>query len=140
MACSKQTLQKSGMNYNAAGAHHQGTPARFPGKPTGKTGRQLAAMSQDANDSSSSDHSSMEEGGNEGNLVANPTPVPPVVQNAIRAGRCRRGVGSRAWILIRKPVAPGTTQRKYKPGVWALKEVSFYQKEYGLICAKAAVA
>ena len=45
------------MNYNAAGAHRQGTPATFPGKPTGKAGKQLAAM-QDAEDSSSSEEGS----------------------------------------------------------------------------------
>ena len=66
MAHSKQTLRKAGMNYNAAGAHRQGEPARFPGKPTGKAGAQLAAMSQDGtNDSSSS--SSSEEGENSQN-------------------------------------------------------------------------
>ena len=71
MARSKQTLRKAGMNYNAAGAHKQGEPARFPGKPTGKAGAQLAVMSQDGdNDSSSS--SSSEEGEDRQN--SSPTP------------------------------------------------------------------
>ena len=137
MARSKQTLHKAGMNYNAAGAHRQGEPARFPGKPTGKMGKQLAAMSQDAtNDSSSS--SSSEEGDNS----QNPSPVRQngVVQNAIRAGRRRHGVGGKARILKRRPRDANTTRRRYKPGVWVLKEISFYQKEYGLICSKAACA
>ena len=67
-------------------------------------------------------------------------PNQEVIQNAIRAGRRRRRVGGKARILVRKPAVPGVTRRKYKSGVWALKEISFYQKEYGLICAKAAVA
>ena len=123
------------MNYNAAGAHRQGEPARFPGKPTGKASKQLAAMSQDATNDSSS---SSEEGDNN----QNPSPARQngVVQNAIRAGRCRRGVGGKARILKRKPRDPNTTRCRYKPGVWALKEISFYQKEYGLICSKAACA
>ena len=139
MARSKQTLRKAGLNYNAAGAHRQGEPARFPGKPTGKAGKQLAAMSQDTtNDSSSSSSSSSEEGENS----QNPSPARRngVLQNAIRAGRRRRGVGGKARIMVRKPRAPNTTCRHYKPGVWALKEISFYQKEYGLICSKAACA
>ena len=140
MAHSKQTLRKSGMNYNAAGAHRQGTRAKFPGKPTGKAGRQLAMMSQDDTEDSSSGSSdgTIEETGEVSNQAANP--VPKVLQNAIRAGRRRRRVGGKARIMVRKPPAPGTMRRKYKPGVRALKEISFYQKEYGLLCAKMAVA
>ena len=138
MARSKQTLRKPGLNYNAAGAHgRQGEPARFPGKPTGKAGKQLKVMSQDATNDST-DSNSAEEGGNEPN--SSPVRRNGILQDAIRAGRRRRGVGGKARIMVRKPTAPGTTRRRYKPGVWALKEVSFYQKEYGLICSKAACA
>ena len=65
-----------------------------------------------------------------------------MLQNAINAERHRRGVGGKARILKRKPRDPNTTHRcyRYKPGVWALKEISFYQKEYGLICSKVACA
>ena len=124
------------MNYNAAGAHRQGTRATFPGKPTGKAGRQLAMMSQDSTDDSSSGSTdaTIEETGEVSNRATDP--VQKVLQNAIRAGR----IGGKARIMVRKPTAPGTTRRKYKPGVRALKEIFFYQKEYGLICAKAAVA
>ena len=127
MVRSKQTLRKAGMNYNAAGAHRQGELARFPGKPTGKAGAQLAAMSQDGtNDSSSS--SSSEEGENSQNR--SPAPRRGVLQNAINVGRRRRGVGGKARILTRKPRDPNSTRRhyRYKPGVWALKEISFLPK------------
>ena len=137
MARSKQTLRK-GMNYNAAGAHRQGTPARFPGKPTGKAGRQLAIMSEDTEDSSSASTDETIETSEVSNQAVNP--VPKVLQNAIRAGRRRRKVSGKARIMVRKPAAPGTTRRRYKPGVRALKEISFYQKEYGLLCSKMAVA
>ena len=30
--------------------------------------------------------------------------------------------------------------RKYRPGIGALKEIRFYQKEYGVICSKIACA
>ena len=134
MAHSKETLRKAGLNYNAAGAHRQGELARFPGKPTGKAGKQLAAMSQDTTSSSRSSE--------EGENSQNPSPARRngVLQNAIRPGRRRRGVAGKSRIMVRKPRAPNTTRRRYKPGVWALKEISFYQKEYRLICSKAACA
>ena len=110
MARSKQTLRKAGMNYNAAGAHRQGEPARFPGKPTGKAGAQLAVMSQDGTNDSSS--SSSEEGENSQNR--SPTRQRGVLQNAINAGRRRHRAGGKARILTRKPRDPNSTRRRYR--------------------------
>ena len=109
----------------------------FLANPQERQASSLKVMSQDATNDST-DSNSSEEGGNEPN--SSPVRRNGILQNAIRAGRRRRGVGGKARIMVRKPAAPGTTRRRYKPGVWALKEVSFYQKEYGLICAKAACA
>ena len=96
---------------------HQGTPARFPsrGKPGGKAGKHMAAQSADDNNNS--------------------------VAGTIAAGRKRRVWGGKARIYKRpaSSTAGGVT-RKYRPGVGALKEIRFYQKECGLIFSKIACA
>ena len=95
----------------------QGTPARFPskGKPSGKAGKHLAAQSADDNN----------------NTVA----------GTIAAGRRRRVWGGKARIYKRPASSTeGGITRKYRPGVGALKEIRFYQKEHGLIFSKIACA
>ena len=94
----------------------QGTPARFPnrGKPGGKAGKHLAAQS--ANNNSS-------------------------VAGTIAVGRRRRVWGGKARIYKRPAsTTQGGVTRKYRPGIGALKEIRFYQKEYGVICSKIACA
>ena len=55
------------------------------------------------------------------------------LQQALQAGRRRRTFGGKARVYKR---APG--KRRYKPGIGALKEIAFYQQEYGLLCSKLA--
>ena len=96
---------------------HQGTPAHFPsrGKPGGKAGKHLAAQSADDNNNS--------------------------VASTIAAGRRRRVWGGKARIYKRPAsTTEGGVTRKYRPGIGALKEIRFYQKEYGLIFSKIACA
>ena len=94
----------------------QGTPARFPnrGKPGGKAGKHLAAQSADNNSS---------------------------VAGTIAVGRRRRVWGGKARIYKRPAsTTQGGVTRKYRPGIGALKEIRFYQKECGVICSKIACA
>ena len=94
----------------------QGTPARFPnrGKPGGKVGKHLAAQSADNNSS---------------------------VAGTIAVGRRRRVWGGKAQIYKRPAsTTQGGVTRQYRPGIGALKEIRFYQKEYGVICSKIACA
>ena len=110
MASTKQTARKENP--------HQGTPAQFPsrGKPGGKAGKHLAAKSADDNNN---------------NTVA----------GTIAAGRRRRVWGGKARIYKRPASSTeGGITRKYRPGIGALKEIRFYQKEYGLIFSKIACA
>ena len=95
----------------------QGTPARFPcrGKPGGKAGKHLAAQSADDNNNS--------------------------VAGTIAAGHRRRVWGGKARIYKRPAsTTQGGVTWKYRPGTGALKEIRFYQKEYGLIFSKIACA
>ena len=92
----------------------QGTPARFPnrGKPGGKAGKHLAAQSADSS-----------------------------VAGTIAIGRRRRARGGKARIYKRPAsTTQGGVTRKYRPGIGALKEIRFYQKECGVICSKIACA
>ena len=57
-------------------------------------------------------------------------------KNTIKAGKCHRVWGGKARIYKR----PKGIVHKYRPGVGALKEICHYQREYGMICSKAAVA
>ena len=94
----------------------QGTPACFPnrGKPGGKAGKHLAAQSADNNSS---------------------------LAGTIAVGRRRRVWGGKARIYKRPAsTTQGGVTRKYRPGIGALKEIRFYQKEYGVICSKIACA
>ena len=94
----------------------QGTPARFPnrGKPGGKAGKHLAAQSADNNSS---------------------------VAGTIAVGRRRQVWGGKARIYKRPAsTTQGGVTRKYRPGIGTLKEIRFYQKEYGVICSKIACA
>ena len=55
------------------------------------------------------------------------------LQQAVAAAKCRRTFGGKAKIYKK---TPGT--RHYKSGIGALKEIAFYQREYGLLCSKIA--
>ena len=110
MANTKQTARKENSG--------QGTPARFPsrGKPGGKAGKHLAAQLADENDNNS-------------------------VAGTIAVGRRRRVWGGKARIYKRPAsTTQGGVTCKYRPGVGALKEIRYYQKEYGLIFSKIACA
>ena len=132
MARSKQTLRKSGQDYNKY--RH----VRF-GKPGGKASQYLRVCQEDddgstSSSSSNSDTSEAKVAANQGN---------PVVRQAIQAGRRRRQVvGGKVRVFQRSPTKNPDGCRCYrlKPGVLALKEIAYYQKEYGLICSKAAAS
>ena len=122
MANTKQTARKA--------SNGQGSPARFSncGKPGGKAARHMMVASEDGNNNDSSDGSSGSGFDNE--------QAENQVQNMIRAGKRRRVWGGKARIYKR----PKGVIRKYRPGVGALKEICHYQREYSMICSKAAVA
>ena len=107
---------------NAGKQPRQGIPATFPhkGKPTGKAASHMATYHEDEAFTPSE---SLNEGATQNvNL-----------QQALRAGQCQRTFGGKARVYKR---APG--KRRYKPGIRALKEIAFYQWEYGLLCSKLA--
>ena len=58
------------------------------------------------------------------------------MQQTVRAGKCCRVWGGKARIYKR----PKGVVCKYRPGIGALKEIRHYQKEFQVICSKAAVA
>ena len=58
------------------------------------------------------------------------------VQNTIKFGKHRIVWGGKARIYKR----PKGVVCRYHPGLGALKEIPHYQREYGIICSKAAVA
>ena len=128
MVKTKQTARK-GANFNEDRDNgkqpHQGIPARFPhkGKPTGKAAMHMQAGQDEdytPSEGDSSTHSVASGGG---------------VQQAVAAARRRRTYGGKARVYKK---TPGT--RRYKSGVGALKEIAFYQREYGLLCSKIASA
>ena len=124
MVNTKQTARKASSS--------QGTPARFPskGKPGGKAAQHLRVTAeddtQDDNESSSGASSDHEQ---EDDQVSQ-------VQQTVRAGKRRRVWGGKARVYKR----PKGVVRKYRPGIGALKEIRHYQREFGVICSKAAVA
>ena len=124
MVNTKQTARKESSS--------QGTPARFPskGKPGGKAAQHLRVTAeddtQDDNESSSGASSDHEQ---EDDQVSQ-------VQQTVRAGKRRRVWGGKARVYKR----PKGVVRKYRPGIGALKEIRHYQREFGVICSKAAVA
>ena len=122
MAQTKQTNRKS--------SPRQGTRAKFPskGKPTGKAGKHLAAASGDSQESNTESLSGSESGRDNNN---NNT-----VRGTVNAGRKRRLIAGKARVYQR----PRGIQRKYRPGVGALKEIRHYQREHGYICSKIACA
>ena len=125
MVNTKQTARKASSS--------QGTPARFSskGKPGGKAAQHLRVAvedgdTEDDNESSSGASSDHEQEDNQGNQV----------QQTVRAGKRRRVWGGKARVYKR----PKGVVRKYRPGTGALKEIHHYQRGYGVICSKAAVA
>ena len=120
MANTKQTARKA--------SNGQGSPAKFPsqGKPGGKAAQHMRMAAEDgnSNDGSSSGASSDHEQEDD------------QVQKTIKAGKRRRVWGGKARIYKH----PTGVVRKYRPGIGALKEIRHYQREYGVICSKAAVA
>ena len=77
------------------------------------------------NESSSGASSDHEQEDNQGNQV----------QQTVKAGKRRRVWGGKARIYKR----PTGVVHKYRPGIGALKEIRHYQREYGVVCSKAAV-
>ena len=120
MANTKQTARKAN--------NGQGSPARFhsKGKPGGKAAQHMRVVAKDgnSNDGSSSGASSDHEQEDD------------QVQQTIKAGKHRRVWEGKARIYKR----PKGVVHKHRPGIGALKEIRHYQKEYGVICSKAAVA
>ena len=125
MANTKQTARKVN--------NGQGTPAQFPskGKPGGKAAQHMRVAAEDGgtddgNESSSGASSDHEQEDNQGNQV----------QQTVRAGkRCRVWRGK-----VRVYKHPKGVVHKYRPGTGALKEIRHYQREFGVICSKAAIA
>ena len=113
---------------NAGKQPRQGIPATFPhkGKPTGKAVSHMVTYNEDEDYTPSEGESSNEGNGQNVNPVQNAN-----LQQAMRAGHRRRTFGGKARVYKR---APG--KRHYKPGIKALKEIAFYQLEYGLLCSK----
>ena len=125
MVNTKQTARKASSS--------QGTPARFSskGKPGGKAAQHLQVAAEDGdteddNESSSGASSDHEQEDDQGNQV----------QQTVRAGKRRRVWGGKARVYKR----PKGVIRKYRPGTGALKEIRHYQRGFGVICSKAAVA
>ena len=66
-----------------------------------------------------------------------------MVQNALRVGwHRRRLVGGKVRVYKRASAKNQGERRRYrlKAGTLALREIAYYQREYGLICSKAASA
>ena len=125
MVNTKQTARKASSS--------QGTPALFPskGKPGGKAAQHLRVAAEDGdteddNESSSGASSDHEQEDDQGNQV----------QQTVRAGKHCRVWGGKARVYKH----PKGVVRKYRPGTGALKEIRHYQRGYGVICSKAAVA
>ena len=76
------------------------------------------------------DYTSSEGGSSSGGAVPNAN-----LQQALQAGKRRHTFGGKAHIYKR---APG--KKRFKPGVGAFKEITFYQCEYGLLCSKIVSA
>ena len=119
MANTKQTARKAN--------NGQGSPARFPsqGKPGGKAAQHMRVAAEDGNSNDGSSSGASSDHGQEDDQV----------QKKIKAGKCRRVWGGKARIYKH---LTGVV-RKYRPGIGALKEIRHYQREYGVICSKAAV-
>ena len=125
MVNTKQTARKASSS--------QGSPARFPskGKPRGKAAKHMQAAAEDGDtddgneisSGASSDHEQEDDQSSQ-------------VQQTVRAGKRRRVWGGKARVYKR----PKGVVRKYRPGTGALKEIRHYQREFGVICSKAAVA
>ena len=134
MARSKQTMRKSGQDYNKYRC------VRF-GKPGGKASEHLRIRQEDDDGESSS--SSSTSGTTETNTITagESSSGNGVVQNAIQVGRRRfRVVGGKVRVYKRAPATGGRRRYRLKAGTLALREIAYYQREYGLICSKAASA
>ena len=125
MVNTKQTARKASSS--------QGTPARFSskGKPGGKAAQHLRVAvedgdTEDDNESSSGASSDHEQEDDQGNQV----------QQTVRAGKRHRVWEGKARVYKH----PKGVFRKYRPGTGALKEIRHYQRGYGVICSKAAIA
>ena len=124
MVKTKQTACKGAEfneDWNTGKQPWQEIPATFPhkGKLTGKAASHMVTYHEDEDFTPS-------ESSNEG-----------AAQNATSSRFCR--LVDAKGPLVEKLVykrAPG--KRCYKPGIRALKEIAFYQREYGLLCSKLA--
>ena len=137
MTKTKQTTRKSGQDFNR---HRR---ARF-GKPGGKAAQHLRVRQEDDDgESSNSSSSSGTTETNTENVVTSGegSSGNGVVQNAIRVGqRRRRVVKGKVRVYKRAPAEEGRRRYRLKPGTLALREIAYYQREYGLICSRAASA
>ena len=108
MANTKQTKHKQDDD------GRQGSLAKFPrrGKPGGKAAKHVAAQNDDSSDENSSGSESQSDNNNN------------TVQGTVRVGRHRHRATGRAHIYK----CPTRVNRKYRPGVGALKEIRHYQR------------
>ena len=120
MASTKQTKHKQDDD------GRQGSPAKFPqrGKPGGKAAKHMAAQNDDSSDENSSGSESQVDNNNN------------TVQGTDRVGRHHRQATGKARIYK----CPIGVNRKYCPGVGALKEIRHYQRESRQICSRLASA
>ena len=139
MTRTKQTARGSGKDFNR---HRR---ARF-GKPGGKASQHLRVRQED-DDNGESSNSSSSSGTTETNaenvvvVTGEGSSGNGVVQNAIQAGqRRRRVVKGKVRVYKRAPAKEGRRRYRLKAGTLALREIAYYQREYGLICSKAASA
>ena len=84
----------------------------------------MAARNDDSSDENSSDNESQSDNNNN------------TVQGTVRVGRHRHWASGKACIYK----CPTGVNRKYHPGVGALKEIKHYQRESGWICSRLACA
>ena len=84
----------------------------------------MAARNDDSSDENSSGNESQSDNNNN------------TVQGTVRAGRCHCQASGKARIYK----CPTGVNKKYRPGVGALKEIKHYQRESGRICSRLACA
>ena len=120
MANTKQTKHKQEDD------GRQGSPAKFPqrGKPGGKAAKHMAARNDDSSDENSSGGESQSDNNNN------------TIQGTVRVGRRHRRATGKARIYKH----PTGVNRKYRPGVGALKEIRHYQWQSGRISSRLACA
>ena len=116
MARTKQTASKSGEAIRT-----KPVPAKFPRRKAGKQAPLEAPAASRAG-----------RGKGKGNHRK-------VLNNVQRVGRAHRST-DKCKVMPKKYTSDDTQHRHcYRPGTWALHEIWYYQKRYGLLCSKMAV-